>query len=83
MITKGDMHMELLELDLVFEKLIKKQAKYESNLLGLNLLISRLQRQYSANQTPEELERCIGEMKAFFDKFNAILKSDIEALRSL
>jgi len=72
-----------MELDLIFEKLIKKQAKYESTILGLNLLITRLQRQYSTNQTPYELNKCMQEMKAFFEKFNAILGKDIEALRKL
>ena len=68
-----------MELDLIFEKLIKKQAKYESTILGLNLLITRLQRQYSTNQTPDELNTCMHEMKAFFEKFNAILGKEIEA----
>ena len=61
---KGDNYMEL---DLIFEKLIKKQAKYESTILGLNLLITRLQKQYSTNQTPDELNKCMQEMKAFFE----------------
>lgn len=30
-----------MELDLQFEKIIRKQVKYESAILGLNLLISR------------------------------------------
>ena len=54
-----------MELDLKFEALIKSQAKYESANLGLNLLISRLQRKYSANQTSAELGNCVQEMKTF------------------
>jgi len=38
-----------MQLDLKFEKLIKGQAEYKSANLGLNLLISRLQRKYSEN----------------------------------
>lgn len=72
-----------MELDLKFEKLIKKQAKYESANLGLNLLISRLQRKYSVNQTPEELSSCLQEMNAFFTKFASILGKDIEALERI
>lgn len=72
-----------MELDLQFEKLIKKQSKYESTNLGLNLLISRLQRKYSANPSPEELNKCLQEMKAFFEKFASILGKDIEALKRL
>jgi len=72
-----------MDLDLVFEKLIKKEVKYESSVLGLNLLISRLQRKYLVNQTPEELKQCLQEMKAFFDKFASILVKDVEALKKL
>jgi len=72
-----------MELELKFEKLIKKQAKYESTSLGLNLLISRLQRKYSVNPSPEELSKCLQEMKAFFEKFSSILEKDIEALKKL
>ena len=72
-----------MELDLKFEKLIKKQAKYESTVLGLNLLIARLQRRYSVNQSPEELNKCLQEMRAFFEKFASILGEDIEALKRL
>lgn len=72
-----------MDLDMKFEKLIKKQVKYESSTLGLNLLISRLQKKYSANQSPEELKKCMQEMKAFFEKFASILGADIEALKRL
>jgi len=72
-----------MELDSVLEKLIKKQAKYESSQLGLNLLISRLQGKYSANQTPQVLEQCMQEMKAFFGKYASILEKDVEALKNL
>ncbi|SHI89537.1 hypothetical protein SAMN02745176_01728 [Lutispora thermophila DSM 19022] len=72
-----------MDLDLTFEKLIKKQAKYESTVLGLNLLISRLQKKYSINQSPEELQICLQEMKAFFEKFGSILEKDMEALKKL
>ncbi|NLM47058.1 MAG: hypothetical protein GX200_09700 [Firmicutes bacterium] len=72
-----------MELDAKFEKLIKQQAKYESKNLGLNLLISRLQRRYAANRTPEEMKKCLQEMNAFFSKYFSILGKDIEALKRL
>lgn len=72
-----------MELDLIFKKLIKKQISYKSDNLGLNLLISRLQRKYSMNHTPEELNLCLQEMKAFFDKYSSIMKKDIERLKKL
>jgi len=72
-----------MELDLQFEKIIRKQVKYESAILGLNLLISRLQRKYSLNESPEELSKCVDEMKAFFAKYASILEKDMEALQRL
>lgn len=72
-----------MELDSKFEKLIKKQVSYKSNILGLNLLIARVQNRYGANPSPEELEKCLQEMRAFFEKFKSILGKDIEALKNL
>jgi len=70
-------------LDLKFEALIKSQAKYESPNLGLNLLITRLQRKYSNNPTPAELSNCVQEMKAFFERYASIVGKDVEALKKL
>lgn len=72
-----------MELDIILEKLIKNQVKYESKNLGLNLLIARLQRKYSINQSPEELNNCLHEMKAFFEKYSGIMAKDIEKLKVL
>jgi len=72
-----------MDLEPKFEKLIKNQAKYKSSNLALNLLISRLQRKYSANQSPRQLDDCLKEMKAFFEKYASILQNDIEALKEL
>lgn len=72
-----------MELDLKFEQLIKGQAQYKSANLGLNLLISRLQRRYTANQTPEEMKNCLKEMETFFAKYSLILAKDIEAIKEL
>lgn len=72
-----------LELNSKFEKLIKGQASYQSTNLGYNLLISRLQKKYQTNQTAAELSNCLQEMKAFFEKYRAIMTTDIEALKNL
>ncbi len=72
-----------LDLDIIFEKLIKGQAKYESANLGFNLLISRLQRKYTSNQTPAELKNCMQEMKAYFEKYASVMAKDVEALKKL
>lgn len=72
-----------MELDLVFKKLIMKEASYQSDNLGLNLLISRVQRKYSANQTENELQSCLEEVKAFFTKYQRVVANDIEKLSKL
>lgn len=72
-----------LELDTKFEKLIMGQAKYQSANLGLNLLIARLQKKYTDNRTPAELNSCLQEMKAFFEKYKAIMAKDVEAIKTL
>jgi len=72
-----------MQLDLKFEKLIKGQAEYKSANLGLNLLISRLQRKYSENSSSEVLNSCLQEMNAFFAKYKNIVKTDIEKISLL
>jgi len=66
-----------------FEKLIRGQITYKSNNLGLNLLISRLQRKYTANQADEVLNNCLKEMDAFFEKYQSVLTKDVESLKNL
>lgn len=72
-----------MKLDLQLEKLVKKKAVYKSGNLGLNLLISRLQRRYSLNQSQAEMNNCLQEMKAFLEKYVSIMKNDIEAIEKL
>jgi len=72
-----------MDLDSKFEKLIKNQVEYKSASLAINLLISRLQRKYAVNQSPEQLNDCLQEMKAFFQKYASIMQKDIEALKNL
>ena len=74
---------KFVNVDLCFEKLIKGQLKYQSANLGLNLLISRLQKKYAANQAPVELDSYLQEMKAFFQKYTSILVKDVEALKKM
>lgn len=72
-----------MNLDSKFEKLIKNQVEYKSTSLALNLLISRLQRKYSANPSPTQLNDCLQEMNSFFQKYASIMQKDIEALKKL
>lgn len=72
-----------MNLDLKFEQLIKGELKYKSANLALNLLISRLQRKYAAKETPEELNSCLQEMKAFIEKYSTIMAQEIESIKKL
>jgi hypothetical protein len=76
----GDYYMEL---DFKLQKIIKKEAEYKSTNLGLNLLISRLQRRYSLNPSQAELDNCLREIKAFFEKYANIMKKDVDAIEKL
>ena len=71
------------ELDSKFEKLITKQAQHKSGNLGVNLLITRLQKRYAVKQTPEELDGCLQEMRIFFEKYSTVVKNDVEALKNM
>jgi hypothetical protein len=73
----------VLGLEPKFEKIIRNQVTYKSANLGCNLLISRMQKNYAANQTQDVLSSCVKEMKVFFEKYNAVMKNDIEALSQL
>jgi hypothetical protein len=72
-----------MELDFKLQKLVKKEAEYKSANLGLNLLISRLQRRYSLNPSQAELDTCLHEIKAFLEKYASIMKNDVEAIEKL
>lgn len=72
-----------MNLDRQFQQLIEGEIKYQSANLSLNLLISRLQRKYSSSQTPAEMQQCLQEMKAFFEKYASIVAKDAEALSKL
>jgi hypothetical protein len=72
-----------VDMDLKLQKLIRKEAEYKSTNLGLNLLISRLQRRYSINPSQAELDDCLQEIKAFIEKYASIMKNDIEAIKNL
>jgi len=70
-------------LDFKLQKLVKRDVEYKSANLGLNLLISRLQRRYSTNPSQTELDSCVKEIKAFLERYASIMKNDIEAMKKL
>jgi hypothetical protein len=70
-----------VNLDHNLEQLIMGKLKYQSPNLGLNLLISRLQKKYG--QSSVELGNCLQEMKAFFEKYKLIMSKEIEAIQNL
>jgi hypothetical protein len=70
-------------MDRNLERLIMGDLKYQSSNLGLNLLISRLQKKYAGNRNSEELGKCMVEMKAFFDKYKMIMANEATAIQNL
>jgi hypothetical protein len=72
-----------MDLNSKFERLIKGQIVYKSDIIGLNLLISRLQKKYTANQTALELKSCMEEMSKFFEKYTSFTRKDAEAISNL
>lgn len=75
--------MDVKSLSQQFEKVITQQAAYQSSNIGCNMLIARMVRQYSNSPTKEQLEKCVGEMCQFFEKYQSIMATDIEILKSL
>lgn len=65
------------------EKIVQGKLQYKSDLLGNNLLISRLQRKYAAESTPAVLQECVKEFIAFFEKFEKVSAKDIDAIQKL
>ena len=70
-----------VNLDHNLEQIIMGKLKYQSANLGLNLLISRLQKKYSSSAS--ELGNCLMEMKAFFDKYKLIMGQELETIQNL
>ena len=71
------------EMDTIFSRLIKGQAKYQAMNLGFNLLISRMQKTYQNNQTPAELDNCLLQMNAFCIKYKTIMAKEMELLEKI
>lgn len=65
------------------EKIVQGKLQYKSDLLGNNLLISRLQRKYAADRTPQVLQECVREFNAFFEKYKQVSQKDIDAIQKL
>lgn len=65
------------------EKIVQGKLQYKSDLLGNNLLISRLQRKYATESTPQVLQECVKEFIAFFEKFKKVSEKDIDAIQKL
>jgi hypothetical protein len=66
-----------------FEKLVDGRMTFTSHNLGFNLLISRLKKNYTSNQTPSEMSSCIHEIDAFCSKYSSILVGELEDIKKL
>jgi len=76
--------MELgFNLDEKFEKIVKRKVMYQSGSMGFNLLITRMQKRYSANPTEEVLKGAIKEMHDFYEKYRSILTKELEIFKRM
>lgn len=73
----------MASLDQKLEQLITGEKQYHSSNLGLNLLISRLQKKYAGSGSKSDLSECMEEMKVFFDKYQRIMAQEMTAIENL
>ena len=72
-----------LNLETQFIKIIKKEVTYQSKSMAFNLLITRLQKKYAAEQTEEVLYASILEMKDFFAKYSSLLQKELDTIKKI
>jgi len=72
-----------VQFNVNLEKIVQGKVQYKSDLLGNNLLISRLQKRYMAESTPVVLQECVNEFHAYFEKYKKVSAKDIEAIGKL
>jgi hypothetical protein len=61
-------------------KLVKGEIKHSFNNVPAGLMVSRLQRETVTAADQQTLRRCIDEVYAFFEKYEAILRADIATI---
>lgn len=64
-----------------FQLILQRKLRYTSSNLGLNMLISRLQRKVAND--PSCMEACIGEVDAFAEKFPMVVNADFAKIAAL
>lgn len=63
------------------QQILQGKLKYTSGNLGLNMLISRLQRKVADD--PKSMPACIKEVDDFAAKYPAIIKADFDKIAAL
>ena len=61
-------------------KIVKGECQYTSKNLGFNLLISRLQLQYNLDKSPNNLNKCMTEVKDFMAKYEKAMSAEFDSI---
>ena len=64
-----------------FQEILKGNIKYTSGNLGLNMLISRLQRRVTTD--PKTMESCLKEVDEFAARFANVMGDDFDKIAKL
>lgn len=52
----------------IWKDLIRRDNQYQFDFLATKIILSRLNLRCRLNNSPEELDRCVNELRAFFEK---------------
>lgn len=63
-----------------WRKLISGETNYEFKVLAAGLMLSRMRREIKAKPDAGTMQRCLDEVYAFFQKYEAVLGHDITNL---
>ena len=63
------------------EYILEGKVRYTSNNLGLNMLISKLQRKVSEN--PSSMGDCLSEIDNFFSKYQTMMAGEVKRIAEL
>ena len=63
------------------EKLL--QGQYEFKQWAFSMLLTRLKTSYAAAPTPANLEKCVGEINTFLEKYQPIMAQDFAIIQAI
>ena len=63
-----------------WSKLVTGEINHKFKVMSAGLLLARIQRETKSSSDSLTLQRCIGEVYAFFEKYENLLREDITAI---